>query len=105
MVDPVKVQKVVFETFGDGALWLEKKVIDNGMTVKCFLYIFGNDTGAYIVFKDTLDDRAVGGNDQKVVSAGEVSDTAGFPGQISLLTLKIVFIAPAGFLYFLMHTL
>ena len=88
MVDSVKVQKVVFETFGDRPLRLEKKVVQNGMTVKYLLYIFGNDAGAHVVFKDSIDDRAVGRNDQKVASAEDIPYTAGFPGQVLLLMNK-----------------
>lgn len=105
MVEPVEVQKIVFETFGDRPLWFEKKIIDNGMTVKCRLYIFGNDAGTYIVFKKALDDRAVGGYNQKVALSGDVSDTTGFPGQIPLLKLKTMFMAPVEILSFSKPTL
>jgi hypothetical protein len=54
------------------------------MTAKSLLYIFSNDASAQIVFKYTIDDRAMGRNDQKVTFAGDVSYTAGFSGQIVL---------------------
>ena len=85
MVDAVEVQKVVFQAFGNRTLGLEKKVIDDGMTIKCLLNILGNDAGAHIIFKYAIDDRTVGRDDQKVALARDVSYTARFPGQILLL--------------------
>ena len=58
------------------------------MTVKYLLYIFGNDAGAQIVFKYTIDDRTMGRNDQQVALAGDVSYTAEFWGQIILLFIR-----------------
>ena len=57
------------------------------MTVKSLLDLFGYDACAHIVFKYTIDDRAMGRNDQKVALAGEVPYTAIFPGHNRLLKI------------------